>query len=46
MHEPGAQLLEVGCYDLLCLGISGLVSRIDLIALQYILHQRPATGHH
>ena len=46
MHEPGAQVLEVGYHDLLCLGVSGLVSRVDLITLQYIFHQRPATGHH
>ena len=46
MHEPRSQLFEVGYHDLLCLGVSGLVSRVDLIPLQYIFHQRPATGHH
>ena len=46
MHEPWPQFLDVADYDLLGLRVSGLVSRVDLIAGQYILHQCLATGHH
>lgn len=43
MQEPRTQFLDVADHDLLSLGVGCLVSRVDLIAAQYVLDQCLAT---